>query len=95
MKHWAPEGLANRFPGAHRIKRGRLTSFGPFHEPSMDGHDKLGAQALEMGGVGLPIYGCKDKYSSALLWVVVVPNNCLADTIGHVFLDMISEMQGA
>jgi len=55
-----------------------------------DGHEKLGAQALEMGGVGLPIYGLKDKYSSFILLLRVVPNDRLPATIGHFYLDFIT-----
>ncbi|KAF8901851.1 hypothetical protein CPB84DRAFT_1815067 [Gymnopilus junonius] len=32
-----------------------------------DGHEKLNAQALNMGGVGLNIYGVKDQWSSYIL----------------------------
>jgi hypothetical protein len=42
-----------------------------------------------MGGVGLNIYGIKDQWSSYILWLVVVPNNRLAATIGHVYLDCV------
>ncbi len=40
-----------------------------------------------MGGVGLNIYGVKDQWSSFVLHLVVLPNNQLASTIGHVYLD--------
>jgi len=40
-----------------------------------------------MGGVGLNIYGIKDQWSSFVLHLVVLPNNQLASTIGHVYLD--------
>jgi hypothetical protein len=56
-----------------------------------DGHDKLNAQGLNMGGVGLLIYGIKDQWSSFLLHLVVIPNNRLATTIGHVRLDCIEK----
>ncbi|KAF8508282.1 hypothetical protein JB92DRAFT_3121039 [Gautieria morchelliformis] len=41
------------------------------------------------GGVGLPIYGLKDKYSSAIQWLVVLPNERLAAAIGHLYLDFV------
>ena len=44
-----------------------------------------------MGGVGLNIYGIKDQWSSFILYLVVVPNNRLATTIGHVYLDCIEK----
>lgn len=47
-----------------------------------------------MGGVGLEIYGIKDQWSSFILHLVVVPNNRLADTIGHVYLDAIEKRNG-
>ncbi|KAJ2912173.1 hypothetical protein MD484_g8242, partial [Candolleomyces efflorescens] len=87
----APEGLQNRFPGANRIKRTPLCAPGPGWQYHADGHEKLNAQALGMGGVGLNIYGIKDQWSSFLLHLVVVPNNRLADTIGHVYLDMVDK----
>ena len=48
----APEGLTRRFPGANRIHRPTLSSIGPNHQHHADGHEKLNAQALNMGGVG-------------------------------------------
>ncbi|KAF8532661.1 hypothetical protein JB92DRAFT_3080677 [Gautieria morchelliformis] len=89
LRMFAPEGLDHRFPGSARIQRGRLTTLGPFHEIAGDGHAKLAAQALQMGGVGLPIYGLKDKYSSAIQWLVVLPNERLAAAIGHLYLDFV------
>jgi len=60
LQEQAAEGLSAQFPGARHIRQGCLTSGGPFHELHADGHDKLGAQALQMGGIGLLIYGIKD-----------------------------------
>jgi len=90
----APEGLGRRFPGANRIHRSALVSIGPNHQHHADGHDKLNAQALNMGGVGLGIYGIKDQWTSFLLSLLVVPNNRLACTIGHVHLDTIEKTGG-
>ncbi|KAJ3986983.1 hypothetical protein F5890DRAFT_1571998 [Lentinula detonsa] len=85
----APEGLALRFPGARgQVKRSTLQALGPNYQHHADGHDKIAPQALpELGGVGLFIYGIKDQYSSYLLHLVTVPNNRIATTIGHVYLD--------
>ncbi|KZS86609.1 hypothetical protein SISNIDRAFT_420719, partial [Sistotremastrum niveocremeum HHB9708] len=88
-----PLGTSRRFPGKIKDKplRGRLTAIGPGAEINCDGHDKLGAQALTMGDIGLPIYGMKDKYSGYVLHLVVVPNNRLETAIGHVYLDMLEQ----
>lgn len=56
-----------------------------------DGHEKMGSQALDMGGVGLPIYAGKDQFSSFVPIMRVIPNVCLGNTIGHFFLDLIEE----
>ena len=85
----APEGLAKRFPGAQKIQRSTLAAIGPNYQHHADGHDKLSAQGLMMGGVGLPIYGIKDQWCAFVLHLVVVPNNRVATTIGHVHLDCI------
>jgi hypothetical protein len=37
------------------------------------------------------IYGIKDQWSSFILHLVVVPNNRLSTTIGHVHLDMVEK----
>ncbi|EDR02195.1 uncharacterized protein LACBIDRAFT_309912 [Laccaria bicolor S238N-H82] len=89
LANHAPEGLARRFPGANRIHRSALVSIGPNHQHHADGHDKLNAQALNMGGVGFGIYGIKDQWTSFVLALVVVPNNRLACTTGHVHLDTV------
>ncbi|KAJ2935745.1 hypothetical protein H1R20_g1349, partial [Candolleomyces eurysporus] len=44
-----------------------------------------------MGGVGITIHGIKDQWSSFIIHLVAVPNNRLADTIGHVYLDAIEK----
>jgi len=87
----APEGLSQRFPGANQVRRSALVAIGPNYQHHADGHDKLNAQALAMGGVSLPIYGIKDQWSSLLLHLVVVPNNRLATTVGHVYLDSVEK----
>jgi len=91
LADYAPEGLARRFPGINHIPRSKLSALGPNHQHHADGHEKLNAQALNMGGVGLNIYGIKDQWSSYILHLVVVPNNRLATTIGHVYLDAVQK----
>jgi hypothetical protein len=83
-----PDGVDARYPGRKKVKRVRL------QELHCDGHEKLGALALKMGGVGLPIYGMRDKWSGGLLDMEVVRNDRLADIIGHVFLDFIERYGG-
>ncbi|KAJ7774455.1 hypothetical protein B0H14DRAFT_3095915 [Mycena olivaceomarginata] len=70
-----------------KIKRTQLTAHSTFQEVHCDGHEKLGALTLQMGGVALPIYGVKDKWGDAVLYLKVIPNDRDSDVIGHVFLD--------
>ncbi|KAF5325449.1 hypothetical protein D9619_009977 [Psilocybe cf. subviscida] len=77
----APEGLTRRFPGANRVRRSALVALGPNYQWHSDGHEKLGALGLRMGGVGLNIYGIKDQWSSNLLHLVVIPNDRLETTV--------------
>ena len=44
-----------------------------------------------MGGISLPMYGIKDQWVSLILHCVVIPNNRLATTIGHVHLDEVEK----
>ncbi|KAJ6599631.1 hypothetical protein B0H10DRAFT_2311281 [Mycena sp. CBHHK59/15] len=89
-----PDSVDARYPGRKKIKRAQLKAHGTWQEIHCDGHEKLGALALQMGGVGLPICGMKDKWGSEVLYLVVVPDDRHADAIGHVFLDFI-ETYGA
>ncbi|KAF9523530.1 hypothetical protein CPB83DRAFT_775298 [Crepidotus variabilis] len=91
LRDFAPEGLSRRFPGANCIRRSALVAIGPNHQHHADGHEKLNAQGLKMGGVGLNIYGIKDQWSSYLLHLVVVSNNRLETTIGQVYLDCVEK----
>lgn len=84
-----PDGVDARYPGQKKVKRVRLQAHGTWQELHCDGHEKLGALVLKMRGVGLPIYGMRDKWSGALLDMEVVCNDHLVDIIGHVFLDFI------
>ncbi|KAJ6527428.1 hypothetical protein B0H19DRAFT_1385429 [Mycena capillaripes] len=50
----------------------------------------LGEKALRMGpGIGIDTYGMRDHVGK-VLWLTVLPNSRLSDTVGHVFLDMVS-----
>ena len=50
--------------------------------PMASGHEKLNAQALGMGGVGLNIYGIKDQWSSFLLHLAVLANHWFVTLFG-------------
>ncbi|KAF7345954.1 hypothetical protein MVEN_01617900 [Mycena venus] len=93
LEHF-PMGFDHRFPGKKKsvIPRTGLNSNGPFHEVSCDGHEKLGKQALDMGDIGLPIYGYKDKWTDTVLFLCFVPNSRTSGAIGHLFLDFIKEI---
>ncbi|KDQ58250.1 hypothetical protein JAAARDRAFT_193672 [Jaapia argillacea MUCL 33604] len=81
-----------RFVGSKdAIARVPLDSLGLWHQFHADGHEKLAAQALEMGDVTLPIYAFKDKFVSVVPLMRVLPNVRLANTIGHLFLDLVYE----
>jgi hypothetical protein len=85
-----------RMPGRGKgpKKRSALNAIGIFQEIHTDGHEKLGEKALQMGsGIGIDTYGMRDHVGK-VLWLVVVPNSRLSDTIGHVFLDMVSKYGG-
>ena len=97
MREWQPLGAEHRYPGhkKKKIYRHPLSALGPFHEVSSDGHEKLGKQALKMGDVGLPIYGWKDKWTTYLLKLAVVPNCRTNAAIGHLLLDFLEEIEGS
>ncbi|KAJ7246738.1 hypothetical protein C8J57DRAFT_1081375, partial [Mycena rebaudengoi] len=93
------KGLVGQCPSDMRMpgrgkgakQRSALNAIGIFQEIHTHGHEKLGAKALQMGsGIGIDTYGMQDHVGKAL-WRVVVPNSRLSDTIGHVFLDMVSK----
>ncbi|KAF7321774.1 hypothetical protein MKEN_00699100 [Mycena kentingensis (nom. inval.)] len=91
-----PLGPQIRYPGRRtgRVHRTPLSALGPFHEVCSDGHEKLGAQALRMGRVDLPIYAWKDKWTGELLKMDVVPNSRTNAAIGHLYLDFVDELGG-
>ncbi|KIM60418.1 hypothetical protein SCLCIDRAFT_16346 [Scleroderma citrinum Foug A] len=82
----APNGLNAHFPGVKGVPCSALVAIGPNHQHHADGFEKLNVQALQMGGI-------KDQWSSFLLHLVVIPNNHLAATIGHVYLDYVEKYQ--
>lgn len=97
MAEHFPEGAAKRFPGNKKIvktHRQALAAFGPYHEVAGDGHEKLGALALDMGGLGLPVYGYRDKWSGTALMLKVVPNCRSPGVVGHLYVDLIQELGG-
>ncbi|KAJ7433582.1 hypothetical protein B0H11DRAFT_1939354 [Mycena galericulata] len=89
-----PDGVDARYPGRKKIKRAQLKAHGTWQEIHCDGYEKLGSLALQMGGVGLPIYGMKDKWGGEILYLSVIPDDRHSDVIAHVFLDFI-ETYGA
>jgi hypothetical protein len=91
MFHNDLEGVDLHFPGKKKIKRAVLQGHGIWQEVHCDGHEKLGRQALMMGPVGLPIYGMKDHWAIAALYLKVLPNDRLADAIGHAYLDFVED----
>lgn len=80
-------GFSIREPAAKKVHRSVLTSLGPHHEWSGDGHDKL-------AGIGFPIWGVRDKWSSKWLGLWVVPNNRLKKAVALLFLQLIKEQGG-
>ncbi|KAJ7638088.1 hypothetical protein B0H17DRAFT_960876 [Mycena rosella] len=86
-------GFTLHFPGHKKqlIPRVGLSALGPWHEISADGHEKLSAQAPQMGELALPIYGYKDKYSDFLEALKLIPNSRTAAAGGHFFLDFVEE----
>ncbi|KAF4568635.1 hypothetical protein EYR36_010648 [Pleurotus pulmonarius] len=77
--------------GRNGIDRVPLNCLGPWHQIHCDGHEKLNAQALEMGPVSIPIYGFKDQFSAFVVSLKVVPDSRNVETICHLFLDLVEE----
>ncbi|KAJ6624342.1 hypothetical protein B0H10DRAFT_1943243 [Mycena sp. CBHHK59/15] len=76
-----------RMPGRGKgpKQRSALNTIAIFQEIHTDGHEKLGENALQMGsGIRIDMYGMRDHVRK-VLWLVVVPNSRLSNTIGHVF----------
>ncbi|KAF8173504.1 hypothetical protein K438DRAFT_1674233 [Mycena galopus ATCC 62051] len=85
------EEFADRFVGKKKDKhRTPLYALGPWHQEHMDGHEKLGEQALQIGkGIHLPIYASKDQFSPFLHSLVLMPNVRNSDAIAHFYLDLV------
>jgi hypothetical protein len=82
-----PDGFRLCEPTMKKIKRGVLTSLGPHHEWSSDGHDKLVK-------LGFPIWGIRDKWSGKWLGLWVVPNNRYQEAIAYLYLSLVAELAG-
>ncbi|KAJ7099174.1 hypothetical protein C8R44DRAFT_747860 [Mycena epipterygia] len=89
-------GFNSHYPGKKKttIIRQSLSAIGPYHEVSVDGHEKLAASALKMGDIGLPIYRHKDKWTADLLNIVTVPDCRTAAAVGHLYLDYLEANGG-
>jgi hypothetical protein len=85
-----PDGGSICYPRKRIIPRSALQAAGTWQEVHCNGHEKLGTQALQLGGVSLPIYGFKDQFSSELMYLVVLPNDCLVIAVAHVYLDFVA-----
>ncbi|KDR78005.1 hypothetical protein GALMADRAFT_155034 [Galerina marginata CBS 339.88] len=90
------EGAEKRFPGKKKtpVNRQPLSALGPYHEIAADGHEKIGALALQMGGLGLPIYAYRDKWTGRLPQIDVVPDCRSAGAVGHLYLDLLEKLGG-
>ncbi|KAJ7815890.1 hypothetical protein B0H14DRAFT_3111783 [Mycena olivaceomarginata] len=86
-----PGGFDVRYPGRKgmRVARVPLRASGPFFEVSSDGHEKISAAALRMGGVGFSVYGFKDKYTDSVLFLKIYPDVRSSGAGGHIFLDFV------
>ncbi|KAJ6489701.1 hypothetical protein DFH09DRAFT_1105279 [Mycena vulgaris] len=83
-----PDGVDTRYPGR---KRAQLKAHGTWQEIHCDGHEKLGALAIQMGGVGLPIYGMKDKWGNFIEEYRAIPQQIKVDKgseTGHIYAIM-------
>lgn len=91
-----PDGFELRFPGRNKVpkKRGHLDGRGVFLELHCDGHEKLNTKALQMGPVGIDIYGMRCHASGMIIIESVVPNARCESTIGHCYLDMVEKYGG-
>ncbi|KAJ7036966.1 hypothetical protein C8F04DRAFT_1209932 [Mycena alexandri] len=78
LEHF-PLGFDNRFPGKKKSAIPRTP---------------LNSNALDMGDIGLPIYGYKDKWSDSIPFIQFVPDSCTAAAIGHLYLDFIETTGG-
>jgi hypothetical protein len=81
------EGFVLREPSAKKVKHGVLTSLGPYHKWSADGHDKLTQ-------IGFPVYGTRDKWLGKWLGLWVLPNNRYQASIAYLYLSLVAELEG-
>ncbi|KAJ7231474.1 hypothetical protein B0H12DRAFT_1328276 [Mycena haematopus] len=81
----------DRFVGKKKNKhRTPLYALGPWHQEHLDGHEKLGEQALQIGkGIHLPIYASKDQFTPFVHSLVLMPNVRNANAIAHFYLDLV------
>ncbi|KAK7442089.1 hypothetical protein VKT23_016363 [Stygiomarasmius scandens] len=91
-QHENPANCLLRTPSGQklRIERKALTVLGPNQEMHSDGHEKLGPTALDMWGVGIPIYGFH-QHVGHITFLQAVSDARRADIVGHLHLDMIEE----
>lgn len=54
----------------------------------------MGALGLQMGGLGLPIYAYRDKWTGQLPQIDVVPDSRSPGTVGHLYLDLLEKLGG-
>lgn len=87
MRAFAPQGFVTRRPNSKQLKRSTLVAVGPDAEWSVDGHDKL-------KGIGMEVYGIRDKWGGKFIHYVVLPSNRFADIIGVVLLDCVLKCGG-
>ncbi|THU88708.1 hypothetical protein K435DRAFT_679314 [Dendrothele bispora CBS 962.96] len=86
-----PDGFNIRNP-TRKVKprrKGHLVGYGVFQEIHCDGHEKLNHKALQLGGVGIDIYGMKCHGSGQIIEEFVVPNARCEYTVAHCYLDMV------
>lgn len=92
MHDYFDDEFDERMPGGRSKAPNRtpLVSAGPGESEHYDGHEKLGHLALNLGSdIGLPIYGCKDKYSGFIRALTVLPNVRKEIVIAHWYLDLV------
>ncbi|KAE9403507.1 hypothetical protein BT96DRAFT_990167 [Gymnopus androsaceus JB14] len=93
MKANFPHGTESRFPGKHtkRLRGHLVIGSGVFQEVHCDGHEKLNSKALCLGSVNIDMYGMQCHSSGKVLHDIFVPNTRCSSTIGHIYLDFVTE----
>lgn len=92
MHDYFDDECDDRMPGGQSKVPNRtpLVSPGPGESEHYDRHENLGNQALNLGpDIGLPISGCKDKYSGFIRAMTVLPNVRKELVTAHWYLDLI------